>query len=144
MERYSLFLDWKIQIVENDYTIQSNLQTQCNPFLIANGIFQRTKNFTVCVETQNTLTSQSNLEKEKWNQGNRSFWLQTILKSYSHHNSTVMAQKYGPIELNKKLRDNPIQLRSPNLTVESRIYSGEKTSSLVSGTGKTGRLHVKK
>ena len=31
MERYSLFLDWKNQIVENDYTVQSNLQTQCNP-----------------------------------------------------------------------------------------------------------------
>ena len=78
------------------------------------------------METQNTLTSQSNLEKEKWNQGNRAFWLQSILKSYSHHNSTVLAQKYGPIELNKKLRDNPIHLRSPNLTVEGKNLQWRK------------------
>ena len=43
MERYSLFLDWKNQIVENDYTIQSNIQTQCNPFLIANASFREQK-----------------------------------------------------------------------------------------------------
>ena len=36
------------------YTIQSNLQIQCNPYEITNSIFHRTgrKNFTVCMETQ--------------------------------------------------------------------------------------------
>ena len=28
---------------ENDYTTQSNLQIQCNPYQITNGIFQRTR-----------------------------------------------------------------------------------------------------
>ena len=47
---------------------QSNLQIQCNPYQITNGIFHRirTKNFQICMETQKTLYSQSNLEKEKW------------------------------------------------------------------------------
>ena len=39
MERYAMFLDWKNQYCENDYTTQSNLQIQCNPYQITNGIF---------------------------------------------------------------------------------------------------------
>ena len=99
----------RIKLLKMTLLVQSNQQTQCN----ANGIFQRTKNFTVCMETQNTLTSQSNLEKEKWIQGNQASWIQTILKSYSHQNSMVRAQKYRPTELNKKPRDR--DLWSPNL-----------------------------
>ena len=30
-----------------------------------------------------------------------------------------------------------------SLTKEARIYNGEKTTSLTSGAGKTGQLHVK-
>ena len=62
-----MFLDWKIQYCENDYTTQSNLQIQCNPYQITNGIFHRTRtrNFTIGMEIQNTPNSQSNLEKEK-------------------------------------------------------------------------------
>ena len=46
---------------------QSNLQIQCNPCQTSTGIFHRTrtKNFTICMETQKTLKSQTNLEKEK-------------------------------------------------------------------------------
>ena len=39
MERYTMFLDWKNQYCENDSTTQSNLQIQCNPYKITNGIF---------------------------------------------------------------------------------------------------------
>ena len=31
MEKYTMFMDWKKQYSENEYTPQSNLQTQCNP-----------------------------------------------------------------------------------------------------------------
>ena len=34
-----MYLDWKNQYCENDYTTQSNLQIQCNPYQITNGIF---------------------------------------------------------------------------------------------------------
>ena len=51
MERYTMFLDWKNQHCENEYTTQSNLQIQGNPYQTTNGIFHRnrTKNFTVCM-----------------------------------------------------------------------------------------------
>ena len=67
MERYTMFLDWKNQYSQNDYTTQGNLQIQCNPYQITNGIFHRTrtKNLKICMETQKTPNSQSNLEKEK-------------------------------------------------------------------------------
>ena len=38
-----MFLDWKNQHCENDSTTQSNLQIQCNPYQITNGIFYRTR-----------------------------------------------------------------------------------------------------
>ena len=62
-------MDWKNQYSENEYTTQSNLWIQCNPYQATNSIFQRTRtnNFTICMEIQKTLNSQSNLEKEKWN-----------------------------------------------------------------------------
>ena len=62
-----MFLDWMSQHCENDYTTQSNLQIQCNPYQTTSGIFHRTrtKNLTICMETQKTPNSQSNLEKEK-------------------------------------------------------------------------------
>ena len=49
-----MFLDWKNQYCENDYTTQSNLQIQCNPYQITNAIFYRTrtKNLKICMETQ--------------------------------------------------------------------------------------------
>ena len=43
MERYSMFLSRKNQYCENDYTTKCNLQIQCNPYQINNGIFHRTK-----------------------------------------------------------------------------------------------------
>ena len=42
---------------------------RCNPYQATNGIFHRTRtnNFTIYMEIQKTLNSQSNLEKEEWN-----------------------------------------------------------------------------
>ena len=58
-----MFLDWKNQYCENDYTTQSNLQSQCNPYQITNGIFYRarTNHLKICMETQKSLNSQSSL-----------------------------------------------------------------------------------
>ena len=68
MEKYTVFMYRKNQYSENEYTTQSNLQIQCNPYQATNGIFQitRTNNFTICMEIQKTLNSQSNLNKEEW------------------------------------------------------------------------------
>ena len=66
MERYSIFLGRKNQYCENNYTTKCNLQIQCDPYQITNGIFHRTitKNFTIHMETQKTPNSQSSLEKK--------------------------------------------------------------------------------
>ena len=66
-------MDQKNQYSKNEPTTQSNLQIQCNPYQATNGIFQRTRtnNFTICMEIQKTLNSQSNLEKEECNWRNQ-------------------------------------------------------------------------
>ena len=62
-----MFLDWKKQYCENDYTTQSNLQIQCNPCQVNNGIFYRprTKNLKICMKKQKTPNSQRNLVGKK-------------------------------------------------------------------------------
>ena len=89
-----MFLDWKNQHCENDYTTQSSLQIQCIPYQTTNGILHkiRTKNITVHMETQKTPNSQSNLEKDKWSWRNQAPQLQTILQIYSNQDSIVLAQ----------------------------------------------------
>ena len=71
MKRYIMSLNWSKQHFENDYIIQSNLQIQCKPHQINNGIFHRTrkkkkKTSQFLWKHKTTLDSQINLEKEKW------------------------------------------------------------------------------
>ena len=49
-----MFMEHMNQYSENEYTTQSNLQNQCNPYQAPNGIFHRTRgnNFTICMEVQ--------------------------------------------------------------------------------------------
>ena len=76
----------------------------------------RTNNFTICMETQKTLNSQSNLEKEEWNWRNQPACL-AILQSYSHQDSMVLAQrqKHRSVEQNREPRDKSTQLWTPYL-----------------------------
>ena len=77
----------------------------------------RTKNFTICMETQKTPNSQRNLEKEKRSWRNQAPGLQTILQSYSNQDSMVVAQKqkYRSMEQDRKPRDKPTHIWSPYL-----------------------------
>ena len=43
MEKYTVFMDQKNQYSENEYTTQSNLQIQCNPYQATSNIFHRTR-----------------------------------------------------------------------------------------------------
>ena len=119
MEKYTMFFDWKNQYCENDYTTQSNLQIQCNPYQTTNGILHRirTKNFTIRMETQKTQNGQSNLEKEKRSWRNQAPQLQTIPQSYSNEDSTVLAQKqkYRSTVQDRIPRDKPMHIWAPNL-----------------------------
>ena len=133
-----MFLDWKNQHCENDSTTQSNRQIQCNPSQTTTGIFHRTrtKNFTICMETQKTLNSQSNLEKEKWSWRNLAPGFQIILQSYSNQDSMELApkQKYRSVEQGEKTHAHMVTL---SLIKEARIYRGEKTASSISAVSYT-------
>ena len=93
------------------------LQIQCDPYQTINGSFHRTrtKNFTIHMETQTTLNSQSSLEKEEWSGQNQPSLLQIILQSYSHQDSMVLAQKqkYRPMKQDRKQRNKLMYLWIP-------------------------------
>jgi len=63
-----MFLGRMNQYCENEFTTTCNLQIHCDTYQTTNDIFHRTrtKNFTIHVEIQKTLNSQSSLEKEDW------------------------------------------------------------------------------
>ena len=119
MQSYTMFLDWKNQYCENDYTTQSNLQVNCNHFQITGGIFHRirTKKFTIYVETQKTPNSQNNLVKKKWTWRNQAPQLQTLLQNYSNQDTMVLAQKqkYRSMVQGRKPRDELTHIWPPNL-----------------------------
>ena len=66
MEKYTMFMDWKNQYSENEYTSQSNLQIQCNPYQATNSIFHDLEQIISQFvwkykKKKKTLNSQSNL-----------------------------------------------------------------------------------
>ena len=134
MEKYTTFMDQKNQYSENEYTTQSNLQIQCNPYQATNGIFHRarTNNFTICMEIQKTSNSQSSLEKEEWNWRHQPAWLQALLQSHSHQDSMVLAQrqKYRSMEQNRKPRDKSMHLWTPYIWQRRQEYTMEKRQCL--------------
>ena len=134
MEKYTMFLAWKSQYCENDYTTQSNLQIQCKPYQTTNGILHRIriKYFTIRMETQKTPNIQSNLEKEKWSWRNQATQLQTIPQSYSNQDRIVLAQKqkYRSILQDRMPRDKPTHILSPNLWQRRQEHTMEKRQPL--------------
>ena len=106
-----MFLGRKNQYCENDHNTKCNLQIQCDPYQITNGIFHRTRtnNFTIHMETQKTPNSQSSPEKEEWSWRNQPSQLQIILQSYGHQDSMVLAQNRNIDQWNmiKSLEINP-------------------------------------
>ena len=58
MEKYTMFMDQKNEYSENEYTIQSNLQIQSNPYQTTKSIFHRTRtnNFSKIYNREKTIS----------------------------------------------------------------------------------------
>ena len=82
------------------------------------------------MKTQKIPSRQSNLEKEEQRWRNQPSRLQTILQSYSHQDSMVLAQKqnYRPMEQDRKPRNKPMHLWVPYFGKRGKIYNGAKTT----------------
>ena len=96
---------------------------------IYNGILFNHKKETEFATTWiNLVHSQHNLEKEEWNWGNQSAWLQALLQSYSHQDSMVLAQrqKYRSMEQNRKPRDKSTHLRTSYLSQRGKNIQWRK------------------
>ena len=134
MKWWSMFLGRKNQYCENNYTTKCNLQIQCDRYQITNGIFHRTrtKSFTIHMETEKTLNSQSSLEKVEWSWRNQPSWLQIILQSYSHQDSMtlVQKQKHRPMEQCRKPRNKPMHLWEPYFWQRRQEYTMGQRQSL--------------
>ena len=58
MDKYTMFMDQKNKYSENEYTTQSNIQIQCNPYQATNGIF--TVQFSSVTQSRPTLCDSMN------------------------------------------------------------------------------------
>ena len=96
-----MFLGMNNQYCENDYITKCNLQIQCNPYQITNGIFHRTrtKKFTIHMETQKTPNSQISLEKEEWSWRNQPAWLQISPGSASSITMSLLSHREASMNI---------------------------------------------
>ena len=117
----------RINIVKVTILPNASTDSMRSPYQMTNGIFHRTrtKNFTIYMETQKTLNSQSSLEKEEWSWRYQPSWLQIILQSYSHQDSMVLAQKqkYRPMKQDRKPRNKPMHLWVPYFWQRRQEYT---------------------
>ena len=114
-----MLMDQKNQYSENEYTTQSDLWIQCNPYQATNGIFQkiRTNNFTLCLYGKKTKKKKTQVAKAILGKKNGTGGInlpdfRLYCYSNSHQDSMVLAQRqeHRSMEQNTKPRDKSTHL----------------------------------
>ena len=114
-----MFLGRKNQYCENDYTTKHNLQIQCDPYQITNGIFSQNQNKKIHNSYGNTKDpEQPNQSGERRMELEESTFLTSdyITKVQSKDSMVLeQKQKYRPMEQDRKPRDKSMHLWVPYL-----------------------------
>ena len=114
-----MFLDWKNQHCENDYTTQSNLQIQCNPYQTTNAfsteLEQKIAQFVW--KCKRPRIAKAILRKKSGAGGIRLlafrlYYKATVIKKVWYWHKK---QKYRSMEQDRKPRDEPTHIWSPCL-----------------------------